>query len=439
MPDVYFPRDPDNPVSVGHYALIAGDVATAERASRDALRANPHSIPARINLAAALELSGNTHEALLEYLEAASRSRSNLCALVALGSAFRRRKRWTLALDSYSRAREVAPDDPDALRGLGEVLYQMDSPAAARAHIERACVIRTDDAEIWNTAGRVRLALGDSLGAVAAYRNAAQLKPGDCDIHRYLGYALYTCGDVAGALQETKRSVELNPRAPLSHWALGRMLSDWNRLDEALFHLREATLLDPDDPDYWFDLALAEERAGHLLASRHALNMALKLDGDYAAGHPELNNLATRIDHGLIAMERANVQDVVATGPDGFGCEQCRITPSAGKRPPIVRKRVISPPGQMQYAFALCENCRQTYLELRVGMTDSGSDAHGEGRAWVPLLGREVDEVDSALALATKSDRPALLDRLMRARRRLVEYPLGSFSWCEPRVEEVRA
>jgi Flp pilus assembly protein TadD len=356
---------------------------------------------------------------------------------VALGAAFRRRKRWTLALDAYSRAREVAPDDPDALRGLAEVLYQMDSPAAARTHIERACVIRTDDAEIWNTAGRVRIALGDSLGAVAAYRYAAQLKPKDWDIRRYLGYALYISGDLSGALEEMKLSVELNPRAPLSHWALGRMLSDWNRTDEALFHLREATLLDPDDADYWFDLAVAEERSGHLLSSRHALNMALKLDGDYAAGHPELNDLATRLDHGFIAMERTNVEDVVATGPDGFGCEQCRVTPRAGKRPPIAHKRVISPPGQMQYALALCENCRQTYLELCVGMANSGSDAHGEWRAWVPLLGREVDELDTMLALAPASERPALLGRLMRARRRLVEYPLGVFSWCEPRVEEV--
>ena len=67
-------------------------------------------------------------------------------------------------------------------------------------------------------------------------------------------------------------------------------------------------------------------------------------------------------------------------------------------------------------------------------MSDSGSDAHGEWRAWVPLLGREVDEVDTALALAPASKRSVLLDRLMRARRRLVEYPLGVFSWCEPRV-----
>jgi Flp pilus assembly protein TadD len=89
MPDVYFPRDPDDPGSVGHYSLAAGDMAAAERASRDALRANPHSISARINLAAALELSGNEHEALLEYIEAAGRSRSNLRALVALGSANR--------------------------------------------------------------------------------------------------------------------------------------------------------------------------------------------------------------------------------------------------------------------------------------------------------------------------------------------------------------
>ena len=89
MPDVYFPRDQDDPVSVGHYSLAAGDVPAAERASRDALRANPHSVPARIDLAAALELSGNEHEALLEYLEAAGRSRSNLRALAALGSVSR--------------------------------------------------------------------------------------------------------------------------------------------------------------------------------------------------------------------------------------------------------------------------------------------------------------------------------------------------------------
>ena len=320
MPDIYFPRDPDNPVSVGHYALIAGDVATAERASRDALRANPHSIPARINLAAALELSGDLHEALLEYPEAASRSRSNLRALVALGSAFRRRTPW-----------------------------------------------------------------------------------------------MYACGDVRSALKKMNRSIELNPRAPLSHWALGRMPSDWNRAHEALFHLREATLLDPNDPDFWFDPALAEERAGHLLASRHALNMALKLTGDSSAGHTELNDLATRLDHAFIAMERTNAEDVVATGPDGFGCEQCRVTPRAGKRPPVERKRAISPPGQMQYALARCENCRQTHLELRVGIANSGRDAHGEWRAWVPLLGREVDDVDTALTLAAASDRPVLLDRLMRA------------------------
>ena len=89
MPDVYFPSDPDDQVSVVHYSLAAGDVAAVECASRDALRANSHSIPALINLAASLELSGNEHEALLEYIEAAGRSRSNLRALVALGSANR--------------------------------------------------------------------------------------------------------------------------------------------------------------------------------------------------------------------------------------------------------------------------------------------------------------------------------------------------------------
>jgi hypothetical protein len=92
----------------------------------------------------------------------------------------------------------------------------------------------------------------------------------------------------------------------------------------------------------------------------------------------------------------------------------------------------------MQYALALCENCRQTYLELSVEMPGSGSDAHGEWRAWVPLLGREVHAVDATLALTPALERPALFDRLMRVRRRLVEYPLGIFSWCEPRVEEVQ-
>jgi len=437
MPDPLLPLHPSGPHNPTAPSPASDELHLAEQLARRTLHDNPHSAQARLNLAFSLEMLGRNEEALLEYLETMCRSRSNLDAALSLAAAFRRRARWTLALEAYSRARELAPDDAHALGGLGEVLYQMKSPSAARPHLERACRILPDDPLIWCSVGRVRAVLGDSLGAVQAFRNAVEIRPDDHEIHRFLGHALCLSGDAVGARVEFERAIELAPHDAPAHWALGRLLREWNRLDDALAHLREATLLSSNDIEIWCDLAIAEARAGNTMDARHALHMVSKLDAGFIRESKELSELATLLNQAVGELERPTAHDAPTTGPDGFGCERCRITPVEGKHPPFERRRLLARSGRMEYELVLCRHCRQYFLRLSVGMAHAGDDAHGEWRTWVPLMGREVDEVEICLPRTITLGRPRLLDRLIRVRRRLVEYPGGKFAWCDPRMEDV--
>lgn len=221
-----------HPVSPHHAAGESGDgpdpaSATwllAERIARRTLVENPHSVQARLNLAFALEANGRSEDALLEHLEAVCRSRSSFDAMLALAAAYRRRERWTLALDAYSRARDLSPDDPQVLAGLGEVLMEMDSLDAARPYLERASAVLTEDADRWTRLGCVRGALGDYQAAVQALRHAVSLDPNDGYIRRYLGHALCLIGDCDGGRKELELACRLAPHDAAAHSALAETL-----------------------------------------------------------------------------------------------------------------------------------------------------------------------------------------------------------------------
>jgi Flp pilus assembly protein TadD len=267
----------------------------AEEIARRTLAENPHSVQARLNLAFTLEANGRNEESLLEHLEAVSRSRSSFDAILALAAAYRRRERWTLALDAYSRARDLSPDDPHALAGLGEVLMEIDSLDAARPYLERACAVLTEDPERWARLGCLRAMLGDYEAAVQALRHAASLDPNEGCIHRFLGHALCSTGNSEGGRKELELACLLSPDDAIAHSALGALLFQCDSDDDALLHLREAARLAPDDVEHWHVLALVEAHAGNATAVRHALLTIERLEPGRVGGNAELSAVAAAL------------------------------------------------------------------------------------------------------------------------------------------------
>ena len=97
-----------------------------------------------------------------------------------------------------------------------------------------------------------------------AYDHAARvllLDPLSARAHALLGSAILAAGDFRNSVQEFRTSLALNENESLAIAGLAMVDFYENRLDLALPKLRRAASLDPDEPDYVFNLGQAAARS----------------------------------------------------------------------------------------------------------------------------------------------------------------------------------
>jgi tetratricopeptide (TPR) repeat protein len=97
-----------------------------------------------------------------------------------------------------------------------------------------------------------------------AYDHAARvllLDPLSARAHALLGSAILAAGDFRNSVEEFRTSLALNQNEALAISGLAMVDFYENRLDLALPKLRRAASLDPDEPDYVFNLGQAAARS----------------------------------------------------------------------------------------------------------------------------------------------------------------------------------
>src|SRR6266403_3496949 len=97
-----------------------------------------------------------------------------------------------------------------------------------------------------------------------AYDHAARvllLDPLSARAHAILGSAILAAGDFRNSVEEFRTSLALNEEEALAIAGLAMVDFYENRLDRALPKLRRAASLDPDEPDYVFNLGQAAARS----------------------------------------------------------------------------------------------------------------------------------------------------------------------------------
>lgn len=98
---------------------------------------------------------------------------------------------------------------------------------------------------------------GESERAIAAGRKALELNPRLARPHWIIGYAYINreTPDRESAIKEFRQLVAKDPRWPAGHAALGGMLAQQGRVDEAVKCFREALRLKPKQPGVRIGLA----------------------------------------------------------------------------------------------------------------------------------------------------------------------------------------
>jgi arylsulfatase A-like enzyme/cytochrome c-type biogenesis protein CcmH/NrfG len=159
-----------------------------------------------------------------------------------------------------------------------------------------------------STYARALLDAGRAADALAAYRAAAKRWPTDATLLHDLSVAARRAGRLDEARDADAASVALAPDNPLAHNGAGLVAIDQQRPRDAVREFERATVLDPNNAEYWSNLGNAKRALGDTDGARQAYDRAIAVDprtADAANGIGVLLVEARRPAEAVVWFERA--------------------------------------------------------------------------------------------------------------------------------------
>ncbi|MDW8299997.1 MAG: tetratricopeptide repeat protein [Anaerolineae bacterium] len=158
-----------------------GQASQALEAFEQALHYAPHVTRYRLNVLNLLHRLGKHEEALRVCVESLAALPANSQRAAQLwtqhGESLRRLHRHAEALDSYAKARELAPQLPLAWEGEGLAYAALGRRAEALQSLKRATELHSRNARFWYNLGEVLIEDGNYPEAIRALNQALALKP----------------------------------------------------------------------------------------------------------------------------------------------------------------------------------------------------------------------------------------------------------------------
>jgi tetratricopeptide (TPR) repeat protein len=144
-----------------------------------------------------------------------------------------------------------------AHNNLGAVLLKKGELDDAIDHFSKAIEIKPDEASAFANLGNAWLRKGEPGEAIFQYQKAVELKPAEAGLHYNLANALLARGEVDDAIAEYQATLTINPNYADAHNNLGAVLLQQGKLDEAIDHYQKALEINPQDPRAEGNLAWA--------------------------------------------------------------------------------------------------------------------------------------------------------------------------------------
>src|SRR5437867_5047803 len=141
---------------------------------------------------------------------------------------------------------------------------------------------RTDPGPRALLQGERLLREGKSPEAIQKLGQAANLLPQDARAWNHLGVAYHGAGRLAEAVKAYQQALALDRNLAAGHYNLGCLHLEQNNLPAAVAELTSYTGFQPNAPDGWTRLGMAQWRARQLDAAEKSFRQALKLNAHSA-------------------------------------------------------------------------------------------------------------------------------------------------------------
>jgi tetratricopeptide (TPR) repeat protein len=257
-------------VAEGDEALVRSDFATAEKAYRRAIEADPEYAPAHVGLA-------------WMYGWQAGKSRD--------------------ALDEAQRAAELDPRSASAWAALSEARrWRGDTPGALEA-AEKAAQLDPKGSQAQAVLARAYLADRQYDAAVRAAEESVKVDPQSAFAYNTLARVHDGMSDFGRARAAREQTITLEPQFGPWHWLLGELLVRLQHYDAADEQFEQALQLVPDDP-----AAMLGQARVH--SSRQEYVEAERLISEAAAAAPQATE--PLLDWGYLYLEQSEPEKAAA-------------------------------------------------------------------------------------------------------------------------------
>lgn len=214
---------------------------------------DPSFHAAELGRAEALRRSGKP-DAAIEVLHQLARSHEDLAVVHAsLGDILRRQKEYEGAIDAYTRAIELTPDEEAnwfSLYARGIAHERLGHWPSAQADFREALRLRPGQPQVLNYLGYSLVEKGEKLDeALGMIERAAAARPTSGYIIDSLGWVLFRLDRYEEAVVHLERAAELEAVDPIVNDHLGDAYWMTGRKTEARFQWQRAMSFDPEEKD----------------------------------------------------------------------------------------------------------------------------------------------------------------------------------------------
>ncbi len=230
------PQNADAQLLLGTALALVPERTAAIEALRKAIELRPEFAPAYVSLGMALARFAELDAATEVFRKALSIDPNMVEAHISYGILLAQRRQLASAREHFQQALRLLRESSAAAYPhylLGQVLAEEEQFAGALKEIEAAIRLRPDYAEAYLSQGLIKKKLRDEDGALQAFIRAVELSPGEAKARYELGTSYLLAGQTVHAIEHLQRSLELKPGDRFSMYHLCRALRRASRHDEA--------------------------------------------------------------------------------------------------------------------------------------------------------------------------------------------------------------
>ena len=238
-------------------APTAQDYAAVKREIAATLKAQPKSFSLNMQAGEFFMRASDYPSAIAPLRKATQLQPKQVIPWIALGDAATLSGQFAQAEQAYSRAAVLAPDNPQLIRGKGQMLILQRKFEPARAYLEGGMKRHPQDVEIRTVLGNLYLVINKPKKVIEVVQPALHLQPERPDLHYMLGEAYARDLRVENAIREMQEAVRIEPTMVMAWGLLGLYQTNLTRYKEARPALERAIALNPKEAHYYWALGEA--------------------------------------------------------------------------------------------------------------------------------------------------------------------------------------